>query len=242
MSNDKDSEGVPRRKVQTITVYQFNDEIGDFEELIIDPDLKLEDLLDDDFILLFVDPQHFRVWLWHGFNTTTRMKFIAAKMAPSIRDKHGIAFKITAVDQDNETQGFLIMIGLAEEIDYDQVQTGPEYEGTEEDLEFLKTMSREKILLRLEKAGIPEGFERKIVIVKNQIYGYREYDRNYLGSVIKERQLFPLKEEIEDGTYLADNYIPRMHFSYNNVVLTELLEPVEIDDSIQKKSLKDLEA
>ncbi|GAG69676.1 unnamed protein product [marine sediment metagenome] len=103
-------------------------------------------------------------------------------------------------------------------------------------------MSREKILLRLEKAGIPEGFERKIVIVKNQIYGYREYDRNYLGSVIKERQLFPLKEEIEDGTYLADNYIPRMHFSYNNVVLTELLEPVEIDDSIQKKSLKDLEA
>jgi len=242
MSNDKDSEGVPRRKVQTITVYQFNDEIGDFEELIIDPDLKLEDLLDDDFILLFVDPQHFRVWLWHGFNTTTRMKFIAAKMAPSIRDKHGIAFKITAVDQDNETQGFLIMIGLAEEIDYDQVQTGPEYEGTEEDLEFLKTMSREKILLRLEKAGIPEGFERKIVIVKNQIYGYREYDRNYLGSVIKERQLFPLKEEIEDGTYLADNYIPRMHFSYNNVVLTELLEPVEIDDSIQKKSLKDLDA
>ena len=242
MPNDKNNEDIPRRKVQTITVYQFNDEIGDYEELIIDPDLNLKDLLDDDFILLFVDPKHFRVWLWHGFNTTTRMKFIAAKMAPPIRDKHGFAFKITAVDQDNETHGFLIMIGLEEEIDFDQVQTGPEYEGTAEDLEFLKTMSREKILLRLEKAGVPEGFERKIVIVKNQIYGYREYDRNYLGSVIKEKQLFPLKEEIEDGTYLADNYIPRMHFSYNNVVLTELLEPIEIDDSIQKKSLKDLDA
>ena len=248
MSNDKekdkekDKEEIPLRKVQTITVYQFNDEIGDFEELIMDPDIKLKDLLDDDFILLFVDPKHFRVWLWHGFNTTTRMKFIAAKMSPPIRDKHGFAFKITAVDQDNETHGFLVMIGLEEEIDYDQVQTGPEYEGTEEDLEFLKTMSREKILLRLEKVGVPEGFERKIVIVKNQIYGYREYDRNYIGSVIKERQLFPLKEEIEDGTYLADNYIPRMHFSFNNVVLTELLEPIEIDDSIQKKSLKELDA
>ena len=242
MPNDKNNEDIPRRKVQTITVYQFNDEIGDYEELIIDPDLNLKDLLDDDFILLFVDPKHFRVWLWHGFNTTTRMKFIAAKMAPPIRDKHGFAFKITAVDQDNETHGFLIMIGLEEEIDFDQVQTGPEYEGTAEDLEFLKTMSREKILLRLEKAGVPEGFERKIVIVKNQIYGYREYDRNYLGSVIKEKQLFPLKEEIEDGTYLADNYIPRMHFSFNNVVLTELLEPIEIDDSIQKKSLKELDA
>ena len=242
MPNDKDSEDIPRRKVQTITVYQFNDEIGDFEELIIDPDLKLKDLLDDDFILLFADPQHFRVWLWHGYNATTRMKFIAAKMAPAIRDKHGIAFKITAVDQDNETQGFLIMIGLAEEIDYDQVQTGPAYEGTTEDLELLKTLSREKILLLLEKAEVPEGFERKMVIVKNQIYGYREYDRNYLGSVIKEKQLFPLKEEIEDGAYLAEHYVPRMLFSYSNVVLTELFERIEIDDSIQKKSLKDLDA
>ncbi len=77
-----------------------------------------------------------------------------------LSDKHGITFKITAVDQDNETQGFLVMIGLAEEIDYDQVQTGPAYEGTTEDLELLKTMSREKILLLLEKAepsGDPEG-------------------------------------------------------------------------------------
>ncbi|MFX0009591.1 MAG: hypothetical protein ACFE9R_04700 [Candidatus Hermodarchaeota archaeon] len=224
-----------RRKEQSIVVYQFNDQIGDFEELIIDPDVKLPDLLDEDFILLFVDPQHYRVWLWHGFNTTTRMKFIAAKMAASIRDKHGIAFKITAVDQDNESTAFKVMIGLEEAIDYDVVQTGPAYEGTEEDLELLESLSREKILLILEKAGIPEGFERKMVIVKNKIYGYKEYDKNYMGSIIKEKKLFPLKEEIEDGTYLAENYIPRMLFSYNNVVLTELLQKQEIDDSIKKQ-------
>ena len=88
-----------------------------------------------------------------------------------------------------------------------------------------------------------------MVIVKNNIFGYREYERNYLGSVIKEKQLFPLKDEIEDGNYLADNYIPRMLFSYNNVVLTELLQKVEKDDSvvekddiIVKKTLKDLDA
>jgi len=63
-----------------------------------------------------------------------------------------------------------------------------------------------------------------MVIVKNKIYGYKEYDRNYLDSVIKEKQLFPLREEVEDGSYLAENYIPRMLFSYNNVVLTELLK------------------
>ncbi len=238
----KKEEDIGARQSQTITVYQFNDEIGDFEELIIDPDVQLKDLLDDDFVLLFVDPQHFRVWLWHGFNTTTRMKFIAAKMAPAIRDKHGIAFKITAVDQDNETNAFLVMMGLAEEIDYDQAQTGPAYGGTTEDLELLESLSREKILLLLEKEGIPDGYERKMVIVKNTIFGYREYERNYLGSVIKEKQLFPLKEEIADGNYFADDLVPRMLFSYNNVVLTELLQKVEKDDIIIKKSLKDLDA
>ncbi|MFX0011333.1 MAG: hypothetical protein ACFE9R_13535, partial [Candidatus Hermodarchaeota archaeon] len=197
------------RQSQPIIVYQFNDEIGDFEELIIDPDVQLKDLLDDDFVLLFVDPQHFRVWLWHGYNTTTRMKFIAAKMAPPIRDKHGIAFKITAVDQDNESHAFLVMLGLEEEIDYDQIQTGPAYEGTAKDLELLESLSREKILLILEKAGIPEGYERKMVIVKNNIFGYREYERNYPNSVVLEPQLFPLKEEIKDGSYLAENYVPR---------------------------------
>ncbi len=227
---EEKEEDIPERKVQDITVYQFNDEIGDFEELIIDPELKLQDLLDDDFVLLFTDPQHYRIWLWHGYNTTTRMKFIAAKMAPAIRDKHGIAFKITAVDQDDETHGFKVMLGLEKAIDYELTQTGPAYEGTAEDLELLESLSRERILLILEKAGIPEGFERKIVIVKNNIFGYREYERNYLGSVVKEKQLFPLKEEIDDGTYLAEKYIPRMLFSFNKVVLTELLQKVEVEE------------
>ncbi|MFX1496687.1 MAG: hypothetical protein ACFFBH_04090 [Promethearchaeota archaeon] len=235
-TNSKGKEELTKvgRQDQPIVVYQFNDTIGDFEELIIDADIELKDLLDDDFILLFVDPQHYRVWLWHGFNTTTRMKFLAAKMAAPIRDKHGIAFKITAVDQDNETLAFKVMIGIEDEIDYEVAQTGPRYEGTKEDLELLESLTREKILLLLEKAGLPEGYERKMVIVKNKLFGYREYDRNYLGSVIKEKELFPLKEEVEDGAYLAENYVPRMLLSYNNVILTELLQKVEIDDTVKK--------
>jgi len=234
--NSEGKEDTPKvgRQEQSIIVYQFNDMIGDFEELVIDADIELKDLLDDDFILLFIDPKHYRVWLWHGYNTTTRMKFLAAKMAAHIRDRHGIAFKITAVDQDNETVAFKVMMGLEEEIDYEVTQTGPAYEGTQEDLELLESLSREKILLLLEKAGLPEGYERKMVIVKNKLFGYKEYERNYLGSVIKEKQLFPLKKEVEDGAYLAENYVPRMLLSYNNVVLTELLQKVDIDGSIKK--------
>ena len=221
----------PEEIRKLMVIFQFNDQLGEFEELEVEQDIELVELLDPDFVLLFVDPKHFRVWIWHGSNTTTRMKFIAAKIAPTIRDRYGIGFRITAVDEGNETLGFKVIMGLEKEIDYAEAQTGPAYEGTEEDLELLKSLSREKILLLLEKAGVPEGYERKMVIVKNKVFGYREYDRNYLGSVIKEKQLFPLREEITDGPYLADGYIPRMLFSYNNVVLTELLQKVDDDQN-----------
>ncbi len=221
----------PEAEKENIIVFQFNDELSEFQELELEEDVLLHELLDSDFILLFVDPKRFRVWIWQGNNVTTRMKFISAKLAPSIRDSYGIAFKITAVDDGNETDVFKAMVGLEKEKEYSEVQTGPVYEGTKENIQLLESLSREKILLLLEKAGIPEGYERKMVIVKNEVFGYNEYERNYLGSAIKEKQLFPLKEEIEDGPYLAENYTPRMLFSYNNVVLTELLQKIEKENN-----------
>jgi hypothetical protein len=154
------------------------------------------------------------------------MKFIAAKLAPGIRDRYGIGYKVLAVDEANETRGFKITAGLEKEIEYTEVQKGPTYKETEKDLEFFESLSREKILLLLEKAGLPDGYKRKMVIVNNNIFGYKEYDREYLGSTIREKKLFPLKEDVEDGTYLAEDYTPRMLFSYNNVVLTELLQKI----------------
>jgi len=230
-NNDDDDERkerkkfkLPEIKVEKLRVYQFNDKLGDFEELEIEEDLPLYELFDSDFILLVVDPTSYRVWLWHGANTTTRMKFIAANIAPKIRDHYGIAYKITAVDEGNETTGFKISSGLEKVTDYEEAQKGPAYTESLEDMELLKELSREKIVLLLEKTGIPEGYKRKMVIVQNKIYGYREYDRNYMGSIIKEKKLFPLMEEVPDGPYLAEKYIPRILFSYNNVVMTELLE------------------
>ncbi|GAG58488.1 unnamed protein product, partial [marine sediment metagenome] len=60
-------------KNKKFLVYQFNEMFEDFVELILDPDVKSEDLLDDDLILLLVDNQQFKVWLWEGYNTTKRM-------------------------------------------------------------------------------------------------------------------------------------------------------------------------
>jgi hypothetical protein len=221
-----DYDGVPPKDENEVLVFQYNDQLGDFEELELEEDVPLYELLDPDFILLFVDPEHYRVWLWHGSNTSTRMKFVSAKIAPSIRDRFGIGYKITTVDEGEETLAFKILVGEEEKVEYEQIQEGPSYEGKEEDLELLQELSREKIILLLEKVDIPKGFERKMVIVKNKIYGYREFEKDYMGTLILERELFPLKEEVPDGTYLAEGYTPRILFSFNNVILIELLQKV----------------
>ncbi|MFX1317377.1 MAG: hypothetical protein ACFE9T_16050 [Promethearchaeota archaeon] len=162
-----------------IIVYQYNDQIGEFEELIIAPETELLDLLDDDRILLFVEPKHFRMVLWQGYNTTTRMKFSAAKKLVQIRNKFDKEnnYDIIFVDQGYENPVFRLKSDLIEEKD------GPA---------ILEMISRQKVILLLEKAEIPHGF----IIIHNKLYFYRENERNYLGSVVKEKHLFPIKENI----------------------------------------------
>ena len=106
-----DETPTPEEK-EKILVFQFSDELSEYQELELEWDIPLYELLDSDFILLFIDPKQYRVWIWQGNNTTTRMKFISARIAGSIRDRYGIAFKITSVDEGNETAGFIVMIGL----------------------------------------------------------------------------------------------------------------------------------
>ena len=95
-----------------IVVYQFNEEIEDFEEVEIKENVPLFELLDSDKILLFVDGNNKKLWVWEGQNTSTRMKFISAQVAPKTRDKHDVTFTITSVDEADETAAFKIMLGL----------------------------------------------------------------------------------------------------------------------------------
>ncbi|MFX1375894.1 MAG: hypothetical protein ACFFA0_08800 [Promethearchaeota archaeon] len=95
-----------------IFLYSLNKELGEFEEIEIKENTPLFELLNSEKILLFVDVHEGRVWVWEGKNTSTRMKFISAQQAPKIRDKHDLAFKISSVDDGDETAAFKILVGL----------------------------------------------------------------------------------------------------------------------------------
>lgn len=95
-----------------IFVYQFKEELQDFEEIEVKENVPLFELLNSDKILLFVNQHDQKVWMWEGANTNPRMKFIAAQAAPHVRDTHDITFNITSVDENNETAAFKILVGL----------------------------------------------------------------------------------------------------------------------------------
>lgn len=221
MSNEEQND----RAERNIQVLVFNEREGVFEEVILDEDTPLYDLLNSNDIFLFIDHDHSNAWVWIGSNTTTKMKFISAKIAPSVRDRYGFAYRLKTVDEGNESKPFKKMIGLEPEIEEGE-QEPPQLPPLPE---WLEEPSLEEIRLKLEKIGIPEGYERIMVIVDKEIYRIKEIEKNYMGAVIKEEKLFPLKENVPDGPYLAENYMPRILFSFNKVRIVELLEKKELD-------------
>jgi predicted regulator of Ras-like GTPase activity (Roadblock/LC7/MglB family) len=101
--------GIPLR----LKVFKYSVQESKFKPFKIK--IPLYEVLDSDYIILFIDSKHSRVWNWYGSNTTTRMKFIASKSAFTIRDKYGKGFKIVAIDEGSEPLEFKFLIGLERE-------------------------------------------------------------------------------------------------------------------------------
>jgi hypothetical protein len=227
------------KEKRNIIVYQLNDQKAEFEELELDEDVELYELLDPSFILLFLDPDNFKSWLWQGSEVSTRMKFISANLAPSIRDQHGM-MKIATADDGNERMAFKILVGLEKAVDVVDVQTGPSFTDTKEDHELLNLVSQEKIILTLDKIGLPEGYKREMVMVQNTLYKVHTQDTEYMGAVVEETQLLPLVEKVPDGIVMLESYIPRFLFSFNDIILTDFLKkmtPEELTEFKEKEKL-----
>jgi len=203
-----------------VRIFEYIDGKEEFQEIEMkDEEIPLYTLLGSDYILLFIDTKRRRVWVWYGIDTTINMRFSAIKNAERIRDQQAFAFRVSGINEGFEPLGFRVLVGLEEEEVYTPEQIEPEYKGLEAQDEVI---SHDKILLLLKKIDMPEGYERKIIIVNNEIYYYKEFDD--VGSNVRTERLFTLREEVEDGSYLMEDYIPRLIFSFNKIKLIELLK------------------
>ena len=96
----------------TFLAFKLNVESEEFEELVLSSGDKVENLLDHDEILLFVDKMNYRVWIWEGQKTSARMKFMSAEAAHKIRDQYAFDYNITTIDDGDEPIEFKKLLGL----------------------------------------------------------------------------------------------------------------------------------
>lgn len=64
-----------------------------------------------DQVLIIIDDDGHRIWIWKGEEAPVRRKFIAARRASGIRDERGLAYRIISEDQRNEDKEFLDAAG-----------------------------------------------------------------------------------------------------------------------------------
>jgi hypothetical protein len=196
--NDKDREGLVHGGLGNISVFQYNDELSEYQAIPVDDKVPLSDVLDSEFIFLFVDRKRCRVWIWFGKNTTTRMKFVSTRFAPRIRDRHGMGFRIIAVDEGKEPVGFEIMIGLVEEEISSIDQIDPLYEGTKDDQELLESLREEKELLLKEfhRNKLVEKVWKKIdSTMKKESIEEITLERQYLPEIFDDEVLELSKDD-----------------------------------------------
>lgn len=92
-------------------LFKIDEENEGFVEIEIEGG-PINALLDSNYIYIIVVPIDKEILIWHGSKATIRMKFIATQKVPTIRDKYGVDFKISAVEEGEESSGFKEIVGL----------------------------------------------------------------------------------------------------------------------------------
>jgi hypothetical protein len=78
-------------------------------ELTIPGQLKTE--LNADRVLIIVDDDDRKIWLWKGAEAGVRKKFIAARQGQSVRSQRGLVYKVLSIDGGEEPDAFLALLG-----------------------------------------------------------------------------------------------------------------------------------
>ncbi len=97
-----------------LMLFEYDESVEGFEKVKVG-DKEIREFLNSNLIYIVLNRYNKEILIWHGSNTNIRMKFIATQEAPKIRDRYGIDFKISAVDEGDESSEFKEIIGIISE-------------------------------------------------------------------------------------------------------------------------------
>jgi hypothetical protein len=84
-------------------------ETGELMELAIPGELKTE--LGPERVLIIVNDDDRKIWLWKGAEAGVRKKFIAARQGQAVRSQRGLVYKVMSIDGGEEPDAFLSLLG-----------------------------------------------------------------------------------------------------------------------------------
>ena len=113
-------------------------------------------------------------------------------------------------------------------------QSGPMYKGGDVSVGGssggkAKSFSKaelDKIIETLDEEGIPDGYEREMVIMGDKAYSVAEKVQTFLGKKQVEKVLEPISS-LPEGIFFAEGYIPRVLVEDKIVVAVEFLKKAE---------------
>ncbi len=94
-----------------ILMFRLNLHEETYDELEINQNITIREHLKSEDIIFIVVAEHSRVWIWEGSDVNIKMKFLSTQIASEIRDKHGITYTITSVDEGNEPAELRELLG-----------------------------------------------------------------------------------------------------------------------------------
>ena len=113
-------------------------------------------------------------------------------------------------------------------------QSGPLYKGDDSEAPVsgspaTQEFSQDKldeILEVLDEEGVPEGYEREMIIMGPKAYSVAEKKQTFLGKEQVEKVLEPISS-LPEGIFFAEGYVPRVLVENKTVVAIEFLKKEE---------------
>lgn len=99
-------------EVVRVMLFKLNVQEETYEELEINGDNPIQEHFKSNDIIFIADAENSRVWIWKGSNANIKMKFLSTQIASKIRDRYGITYNITSVDEGSEPEDLKELLSL----------------------------------------------------------------------------------------------------------------------------------
>ncbi len=86
---------------------------NDGEITEITPNGDFKDELECGRVLIIVDDEERKIWLWIGSTCGVRKKFIGARQAQAVRNQRSLVYKVKSIEAGEEPSEFLLLMGLS---------------------------------------------------------------------------------------------------------------------------------